>query len=167
MPTPVRAHPAAPRPPLPQSKPAPAAAPKPEGKRSVLPMILGVLALIVVGVGAFVALKRPAAHRDRAAREGRSGARAAIGPATLVELAALPDATEAQLARAGALLVEAKEWDARALARRPLAAEEPEEPRRPPARGEGRRADAQGQARRDRGARSGERWLRTMPVPTR
>jgi eukaryotic-like serine/threonine-protein kinase len=109
VPSPVRAY----QPPAP-AQPAPVAAvpaPAPERKRSPLPLILGLLALIAVAVVAVVALKRPqlSATEQLAKAEQDKGSERT---SELVALASLPDATDAQLARAGALLVETKEWDA-------------------------------------------------------
>ena len=69
-----------------------------------------VLAVAAVGVGVVV-LKGPqlTATEQLAKAEQAKGNDRTSG---LVQLASLPDATDAQLARAGALLTEAKEWDA-------------------------------------------------------
>ncbi len=109
-PSPLRAYvPAEPAPaPTPLAAPAPVEAPK---KRSKLPLTIGVLALVVVGLGALVALQKP----SLTATEQLAQAESVQGPArtsALVKIAALPDATDAQLTRAGALLLEAKEWEA-------------------------------------------------------
>ena len=107
LPSPIRAHQAAP----PKAERAAAATPKPTARRSSLPMILAVIALGAVGVGAFFAFKGP----QLTASERLTRAEAAKGSdrvSGLVQLASLPDATDTQLGRAGALLTEAKEWDA-------------------------------------------------------
>lgn len=92
--------------------PAPPASPKAkDGKRSALPLILGVAALIGVGFAAFFGLKGPqlTATEQLVKAEQSKGSDRISG---LVQLAMLADSTDAQLARAGALLTEAKEWDA-------------------------------------------------------
>ena len=101
LPSPIRAHePAAPRPPA-----------KLTGTRSALPMSLGAVALVALGVGAFFALKGPPLPAtERLARaEAAKGSDRVNG---LVQLASLPDATDVQLGRAGALLSETKDWEA-------------------------------------------------------
>jgi Flp pilus assembly protein TadD len=74
-------------------------------------MILGVVSLIALAVVAVVALKRPqlSATEQLAKAEQDKGSDRTNA---LVALGSLPDATDVQLARAGALLAEAKEWDA-------------------------------------------------------
>lgn len=108
MPSPVRAHqPAAP---IPVKSVHPAHTPS-SPKRSVLPVALAVIALLAVGAGAFVALRRPplsATEQLARAEQTRGDERVSA----LLALGSLPDATEAQLTRAGALLTEAKEWEA-------------------------------------------------------
>ncbi len=105
VPSPIRAYqPAAAAP----ASPAPAAAPK---KRSPIFLVIGLAALIGLGIAAFLAFKGPklTATEQLAKAEQAEGRSRVSG---LVDLATMPDATEAQLARAGALLTEAKEWDA-------------------------------------------------------
>ena len=74
-------------------------------------MIVGALAIITAGIGAAVILRRPqlSATEQLSKAEKSKGSDRVSG---LVALATLPDATDAQLVRAGALLVEAREWDA-------------------------------------------------------
>lgn len=105
VPTPIRAHQPGAAPPLPTPKAAP-----PKSSRKLLPIIVGVLALAALAVG-IVALKGPqlSATEQLAKAEAATGSSRVNG---LVQLARLPDATDAQLVRAGALLTEAKEWDA-------------------------------------------------------
>jgi Flp pilus assembly protein TadD len=115
LPSPIRAYqPGSAAPVQKAPEPAPAAERadgKAEGKRSPLPMILGVMAILGVGIGAFFALKGPqltATEQLARAEQAKGGDRTS----GLSRLASLPDATDAQLARAGALLAEAKEWEA-------------------------------------------------------
>ncbi|MFZ5445360.1 MAG: tetratricopeptide repeat protein, partial [Myxococcota bacterium] len=97
-------------------QPAPVAAPAPEKpaaapSRSRLPLLLAAVMLLAVGVGGYFALRSPqvtAAEQLTRAEQAQGDDRVDA----LVKVASLPDATEAQLARAGALLVEAKAWDA-------------------------------------------------------
>lgn len=100
VPTPIRAH---------QPGPAPAKAPA-RPRRSILPFIVIGLGIVAAGVGVLV-LKGPqlTATEQLAKAEAATGGSRTSG---LVQLASLPDSTDAQLARAGALLTEAKEWDA-------------------------------------------------------
>ncbi len=114
LPTPVRAHQPAPEPALPAAQraaPASASVPPVQRGRSRVPLILGVVALLAVGAGAFVALRKPqvSAVEQLAQAEQAQGSDRVSG---LVKLATLPDANDTQLARAGALLLDAKEWDA-------------------------------------------------------
>ncbi len=105
LPSPVRAHqPSAPA----QPKPARAKTP---AKKSPLPLIVGVLALGTVCIGAAIAFRGPqlGATEQMARAEKAKGSERVSG---LVALATLPDSTDAQLVRAGALLAEAKEWEA-------------------------------------------------------
>ena len=113
VPSPVRAH--QPTPPVAPPLPSPVvAAAKPAAPvRKPLPLVpvFAVLALLAVGIGAFVALQKPqlsAADQLALAEKAQGDDRASA----LVKLATLPDATDAQLAHAGALLTEAKDWDA-------------------------------------------------------
>ncbi len=95
--------------PIPAHKPAPVAPAKPKTRSSV-PLILAVLAIIGVGLAAFFGLKGPqltATEQLAKAEQSKGGDRVS----GLVELGKLADATDAQLARAGALLTEAREWD--------------------------------------------------------
>lgn len=110
LPTPIRAF-------EPGSQPPVAAPPTPftpakgtPKKRSPLPVIIGVAALIGVAIAAFVGLRGPqlSAADQLAKAEAAKGSDRVSG---LVQLGALPDATDAQLVRAGALLTEAKEWE--------------------------------------------------------
>ena len=115
LPSPIRAYqPGSAAPVQKAPEPAPAAEQadgKADRKRSPVPMILGVMAIIGVGIGAFFALKGPqlTATEQLAKAEQAKGSDRTSG---LSRLATLPDATDAQLVRAGALLAEAKEWEA-------------------------------------------------------
>ncbi|MDP2275962.1 MAG: protein kinase [Archangium sp.] len=106
LPAPNPPHLAAPPPPA----PAPVKVKANDGKRSPLPLILGVVAIIGVGIAAFFGLKGPqlSASEQLAKAEQSKGSDRVSG---LVQLATLPDSTDTQLARAGALLTEAREWE--------------------------------------------------------
>jgi eukaryotic-like serine/threonine-protein kinase len=110
LPSPVRAYTPATRTPpgvVPATVLPPAKAP---GKRSALPLVVGTAALLGVAIAAFLGLRGPqlsAAEQLAKAEQAKGGDRIS----GLVQLGTLPDATEAQLARAGALLTEAKEWE--------------------------------------------------------
>lgn len=111
LPSPIRAYqPGSAAPVQKALEPAPAAE-KADARRSPLPMILGVMAIIGVGIGAFFALKGPqlTATEQLAKAEQAKGSDRTSG---LSRLSSLPDATDPQLVRAGALLAEAKEWEA-------------------------------------------------------
>ncbi|MDP1826769.1 MAG: protein kinase [Archangium sp.] len=110
LPSPIRAYQPAPEQKLEAAPSTPLGVNGGPPKRSPLPMILGVVAIIGVGIGAFFALKGPAltATEQLAKAEQAKGSDRTSG---LVQLASLPDATDAQLVRAGALLAEAKEWE--------------------------------------------------------
>ena len=112
LPSPLRAHQPA-EPVLSKVEGPPARPPKvakAPPKKSALPLIVGAVGIITVGIGAAIILRGPqlTATEQLARAEKLKGSDRASG---LAALASLPDATDAQLARAGALLVEAKEWD--------------------------------------------------------
>lgn len=114
VPSPIRAYqPGAPKsaPIAPAAPAAPAPALDEPKKRSPLIPVIGIALLLGLGLAAFFAFKGPrlTASEQLAKAEQEKGSDRVKG---LVELASMPDATEAQLARAGALLTEAKEWDA-------------------------------------------------------
>lgn len=80
-------------------------------RRFSLPAVLGVLGLLAVSGGAWWALRTaPLSASEQLAKAEQSPGKEQIN--ALLRLGSLPDATDSQLARAGALLTEAKEWDA-------------------------------------------------------